>query len=816
MRFQLMDPPAKEPLSSCLHLLRRVDSRPWHYTIVAILVVDFVVQVVSLLFVVPIPPWMSLPSLVLCAVDLALRCVVLRTALVESCAAMADIGLWVAMLVVCLCRSFGKPSELLLLLYVALGASRLIVKPRARLYSKPLHATSKSGLTLCALRTHLSQEVMEKLDLSALYNNFREEVPKDQLLSFILHHRPPAVDVSAILSMLRAAESPMAPPYTAVDVTTSTLTHWSIHRSDMGWCLLAMLIHASLNPLQAFCLKMLLDHTFDSTWPLALLVGLSAPFAATTAVIAFLQSRLLAHATATMQQQLLAVVLLPPSSSIVATTQGDVSTVFASDIARVNALWQAVFWNLFHPLVTAVVGFVYLMACDINVGWLALWISFVLVFSGPQGRAAGYSTAFGAANAKLTESFQTALAAQAEVVVLGMKLSVQERFDALAVECASTQFAKDLWAALVQIFVEAGMYAFVALATAGLGTRVMAQTLSTGDFVSMVGLLGRIAGPVTVLGGFMRVAIGNASSLQRVDALLRAKSPEALPWRPMEPLRRGLCIDGLCVAWENMQILTEVALTCPRGSVTCIVGPSGSGKSTLLSCLMQLIKPSNGRILWDDCLLERGHQDHVGVAFQTGHLLDGSILDNLLYGDPNATTSDCMEALRLAECHFIQDLPQGVDTDAAAVPWSGGQLQRLCLARALVRRPSVLLLDEATSALDTETEAAIVSMLWRLAKEKGTTVVSVTHRLATTVNADHIVVLKGGRIVEEGDYGELINRRGVFYDMAHVGHKGHTDGGNTAKNPEMMSTLSRRAWTMTDMSTRTTTTTTTPGEYMVL
>ncbi|KAF0683712.1 Aste57867_24274 [Aphanomyces stellatus] len=711
-----------------------------HSATLVCLSIDGVSVVLGFLFHFALPPWTSAPVAVVYAVDMA--CLARRRALLPLRAAFVDLLLWTAMLVLWLCRCGVTDTSSLRLLYVSLVALRLVVKPRMA----QLEADAKSASSSPPSASHGLPRHWHKMDDKA--------APP---------HRPSSL-------------------YATSHVVTSTFRHWATQTTDLVWSLVAMTILASLTPLHAFCLQLLLDHAFrdPASSSTALrggaggLLALAVPFAGTNVAIGYIQARLLARATATLQQRLLAAAL---GSSRGGRDHGDVNNVFASDVARVNALWQAVFWNLLNPVVTMVVGFGYLMACDVVVAWLALCVAVVVVASGPQGRAATHSKAFGAANARLTATFQNALAATDDIRVFGMQSVVVAKFGVQAHALADVQCAKDLWATLVQVHVDVVMHAFVALVTAGLATQVVAGTRTPGDFVAFTAVLGRIASPVAVLGGFMRVAIGNASSLERVDALLSCETPVASDdddGGGAAPLTNCLTLDRVhFAAADDAPIVVDVSMRCPRGSLTCIVGPSGSGKSSLLRCLMQMERVTGGRIWWDGTLLAPAHMAHVGVVFQDGHLLEGSVLDNIACDHDRATAADCVHAAALAQCHFVDALPDGMRTDVASVLWSGGQLQRLCLARALARRPSVLLLDEATSALDAETEAAIVASLASL----GMTIVSVTHRLATTLLADHIVVLKEGRVVEEGTHCALMRRRGVFYEMARA-HDGAPPGGS--------------------------------------
>ena len=223
-------------------------------------------------------------------------------------------------------------------------------------------------------------------------------------------------------------------------------------------------------------------------------------------------------------------------------------------------------------------------------------------------------------------------------------------------------------------------------------------------------------------------------------------------------------------------ILGGINMSIPRGSYSCIVGPSGCGKSTLLSILMRFRDPVSGSIVIDKSVDiskhgKRSYMDQVSVVFQDLYLVNGSIMDNIRYGRTTATDEECIAAARRAECHFIKDLRDGFETEVgqhSTVNVSGGQAQRICLARALVRNPRILLLDEATSALDQATEHSVVQTLIRLAKQEDMTIISVTHRLQTTLNANQIFVMNKGQIQESGTYVELLERRDLFAELVNV------------------------------------------------
>jgi ATP-binding cassette subfamily B protein len=213
--------------------------------------------------------------------------------------------------------------------------------------------------------------------------------------------------------------------------------------------------------------------------------------------------------------------------------------------------------------------------------------------------------------------------------------------------------------------------------------------------------------------------------------------------------------------------LREASFDIRQGDFVALVGGSGSGKSTVLNLLLRFYDPDSGAITVDGRDVRTVTQDslraQIGIVFQDSILFNVSVRENIRLGNPKATDAEIERAMRAAEIHDdVMKMPEGYDTIAGerGARFSGGQRQRLALARALVRDPAILLLDEATSALDPVSEAAINETLSRVAK--GRTVVSATHRLATIAHADSIFVLDRTRLAERGRHEELLRSNGVY------------------------------------------------------
>jgi ATP-binding cassette, subfamily B, bacterial MsbA len=237
-------------------------------------------------------------------------------------------------------------------------------------------------------------------------------------------------------------------------------------------------------------------------------------------------------------------------------------------------------------------------------------------------------------------------------------------------------------------------------------------------------------------------------------------------------IKPSIRFDSVSFQYEGQDIpaLQNISFTAPAGRVTALVGASGSGKSTLLNLLLRFYEAQSGSIFIDDhdikLLTITSLRRSMALVSQDITIFDDTLAANIGYGDEHATMQDIIDAAKLAEAHkFIQDMPQGFNTIVGehGVRLSGGQRQRIALARAIIRKAPILLLDEATSALDNESERLIQSSLQELQKDKTTLVIA--HRLSTIQNADQILVLDQGKIVELGTHTELLLLDGYYKRM---------------------------------------------------
>jgi ATP-binding cassette subfamily B protein len=313
---------------------------------------------------------------------------------------------------------------------------------------------------------------------------------------------------------------------------------------------------------------------------------------------------------------------------------------------------------------------------------------------------------------------------------------------------------------------------YVVIAVIG-GYRVASGALSLGDIQAFIQYSRQFTMPITQVASQMNLLQSGVASAERVFALLDAEEEEpdrAEPAKLLEP-EGSVDLEHVSFRYEAAQpLIDDFNLSVSPGQTVAIVGPTGAGKTTIVNLLMRFYEIDSGRVLLDGVDARDLTRDNVrrtfGMVLQDTWLFTGTIRDNIAYGRDGATSEEVMAAAEAAHVdHFARTQPQGYDTvvDEDASNISAGQKQLITIARAFMANPTILILDEATSSVDTRTEVLIQQAMAQL--RHGRTSFVIAHRLSTIRNADTIVVMDAGRIVEQGSHEELLEKKGFYAEL---------------------------------------------------
>lgn len=530
---------------------------------------------------------------------------------------------------------------------------------------------------------------------------------------------------------------------------------------------------------------------------LSLLVALIAVFdAGLSILLRWMSARIGEGLIFDLRRQVFAHVLRQPVAFFTRTQTGSLVTRLNSDVVGA----QQAFTSVLSNVVSNVLGLAIVLVTMLLLSWqltlmALLLVPLVLIPTRRMGRRlAGLSRTQmqhnGDLGARTSERFNVA---GAMLVKLYGRPEQEDREYA-----ASAAQVRDAGVAIAVnrgIFMNA-LLLMAALATAivyGAGGVLAVQgSLTIGTLLAMAALLGRMYAPLTTLSNVRIDVMTALVSFERVFEILdlrplvaEPERPTRLPDGPLEVRLRhvdfaypgadqvslpSLETVGAGDRDAGALVLHDIDLRVRPGEMVALVGPSGAGKSTLTSLVARLYDPTSGAVTVGDVdLREVAGEDlrsRLGVVSQEAHLFHDTIRANLLYARPDATETELERALRDAQVwHLVESLPNGLDTVVGdrGHRLSGGEKQRLAIARLLLKGPSVVVLDEATAHLDSESEAAVQRALDTALE--GRTSLVIAHRLSTVRDADQILVVDGGRIVERGDHRSLLARGGLYADL---------------------------------------------------
>ena len=418
-----------------------------------------------------------------------------------------------------------------------------------------------------------------------------------------------------------------------------------------------------------------------------------------------------------------------------------------------------------------------LLAYALYLNWqlaLAILLAFppvVLLVRVFARRMRRFSRAFQDAVGDMTHALEEGVKGHKVIKVYGGQQYEREHFERIANKARQLQF-KVIAAGSANVPVVEFITALLFAAIIYIGTRqAIDNDLSVGGLVAFFAAIGLMTSPIKRLTNASKPLQKGLAAAESIFGLLDL-APERDEGRTHIDRPRGeLVFEDVSFGYDDIQVLDHIAFAAPAGTTTALVGPSGSGKTTIASLIARFYEPSAGRILLDDTdiedipLTELRH--HIAYVGQDVVLFNDTVRGNIAYGMSPPPADEVIRAAAEAAnaWRFIAEMPDGLNTliGENGLRLSGGQRQRLAIARAILKDAPILILDEATSALDTASERLVQEALERLRHTRTTIVIA--HRLSTIVNADRVLVIKEGRIVEQGTHRELIEREGHYADL---------------------------------------------------
>ena len=456
---------------------------------------------------------------------------------------------------------------------------------------------------------------------------------------------------------------------------------------------------------------------------------------------------------------------------------GEITSRLTSDIATLRGVVSGSMAQLINQIIILVGGAIFLFVLNMRLTLVMLAVVPPVILAGAY---------FGRKLKNLSTDFQDKVAdanASAEEAISGVRVVKsftaegleRTRYGNLVTDSYHVAIKRAKVRAVFIPSVILAMFTGISIVLWFGGRLVLAGELLAGDLIAFLMLTIFVAGSISTFVGLYSHFQEALGASKRIFDLLDEGSDLPMRDEPivLNKVRGNVRIENLSFHYGDRgerYVLRDISLEANPGEVTALVGPSGAGKTTLVTLLPRFYDPLEGCILLDNTDVREldllSLRRAIGIVPQETQLFSGTIAENIRYGDPDASGNDVMDAAKAANAHdFITAFPEGYDTVVGerGVKLSGGQRQRVAIARAILKNPRILILDEATSALDNESEALVQDALERLMAGRTTFVIA--HRLSTVRNADRIVVLDEGEIVQVGNHDALLRQGGLYREL---------------------------------------------------
>ncbi len=571
---------------------------------------------------------------------------------------------------------------------------------------------------------------------------------------------------------------------------------WPYIRRYLRWTVLALLATvavSSTSGILAWLIKPVLDSIFvnkDKTLlyllPLALVI-----IYVLKAALMYMQSYLVQLASLSivrdLRDDLFEVITYLPVSEFNKTTTGNLISRVLSDIGVVNRMGAGAVKGFVQQFFTIIFLLVVVFIRDWRLALVSLVVfPFIGYFVSKYGKKVkGITRKVQADTASLTDVMHETITGSRIVKTFNMEESEHKRFRAENENLTKHLVRTAKISNKVSPVMEAAGGIAVAVSILYGGSSVINGSMTTGDFFSFTAALLMMYAPVKALGNIHNDTQQAMAAAERVFGLMDSSTEK-------EMMESGTAVaEGVtdCICYKDLSfryaseedyVLKNVNLTVNKGEVVALVGSSGGGKTTLVNLLPRFYEPESGLLMIDGTDIRefslRSLRQMIALVTQDTILFNDTITNNIAYGKKEYTKEEVEAAAAAAHADgFIRKLPNGYDTviGEKGVRLSGGEKQRISIARALLKDSPILILDEATSALDTESERIVQKALENLMKNRTTLVIA--HRLSTVINADKIVVIHGGRIADIGRHADLIGKSAIYsklYEMQFSGPKG--------------------------------------------